>query len=163
MKASLWGRAGGDAASGAASLVLRPRFGPWRGGGGVFQPVGDQFFHWCRTRPCMCAHLLFNCTHVLNNCTTLCISISHYFLCTIIRAKYFTPAAVVISSDQKSLLISYFNSLAASVYFITFRKNVFPHGNFQPNMNLGGSSDDTEGNVKQYVKKIKTKKTWIMG
>lgn len=48
------GKEGGDAASGAASLVLRPRFGLWGGGGYVFQPAGDQFFHWCRTELCMC-------------------------------------------------------------------------------------------------------------
>lgn len=40
------GGGGGDAASGAASVVLRPRFGPGGGGGSVFQPAGDQFFHW---------------------------------------------------------------------------------------------------------------------
>ena len=36
---------GRDAASGGVSSVLRPRFGPEGGGGYVFQPAGDQFFH----------------------------------------------------------------------------------------------------------------------
>lgn len=51
------GEEGGEAASGAASLVLRPRFGPQSGGGYVFQPAGDQFFHRCKTELCMYVHV----------------------------------------------------------------------------------------------------------
>lgn len=71
------------------SLLLRPRFGPWSGGGYVFQPAGDQFFHPCKTELCMYVRVCVPLIHILSYCT-FGDTFTGYFKLLISTSLYFT-------------------------------------------------------------------------